>query len=179
MMDNNNNSGNLNSGDYNSGDYNSGFFNSGDYNSGNRNSGDLNSGDYNSGDYNSGFFNTNEPSVRLFNKDTDLKRSEIDIPCIHLPINEWVCEDNMTHEQKKDDPDFHSKQGTLITRTYKEAWANAWDKLNSDDKQRFLDLPNFCPDIFEEITGVRVGKKESCNGKVVEIEGKKYKLQEM
>ena len=92
----NHNSGSYNSGDRNSGDFNSGCCNSGKCNSGWHNSGDLNSGDYNSGDYNSGchnsgyhnsgyfnkgnwnsgIFNTDEPTVRAFNKPTNIKLTD-------------------------------------------------------------------------------------------------------
>jgi hypothetical protein len=175
------NSGNYNSGHYNSGSDNSGSDNSGDYNSGDRNSGIGNSGHYNSGDHNSGFFNTDEPTVRMFNKDTGKKRSNLVIPYLYLPICEWVHESKMTDEQKKADPQFHIKQGTLIKRTYKEAWAKAWSESSVELKQQFLDLPNFDPAIFLEITGidVSVDKEETYSGKIVEIDGKKYKLQEV
>ena len=173
-----NNSGYSNSGHRNSGDCNSGDCNSGHNNSGHNNSGDCNSGDYNSGNGNSGFFNTNEPTVRLFNKDTNLKRSDIDLPYIHLKLNEWIDEDKMTISQKVDNPNFYITKGILITRTYKEAWQLVWPKLDQKEKQKFLDLPNFDADIFLEITGIDV-KKQSCAGKIVEIDGKKYKLQEI
>ena len=65
----------------------------------------------------------------------------------------------MTDEQKKEDKDFHVKQGTLIERTYKEAWTLYWSEATKEDKQLFLDLPNFDSDIFEEITGIiKVGE---------------------
>jgi hypothetical protein len=157
------NSGKYNSGDYNSGKYNSGDWNSGYWNSGDWNSGDRNSGSYNSGSFNSGFFNTDEPTVRLFNKDTNIKKSDLEIPYIDLKLTEWDSETN-----------------SLITRTYKEAWSLAWKEMSEEDKNRFLNLPNFDADIFEEITGINTGKKEStCNGKIVEIDGKKYKLTEV
>ena len=75
------NSGRCNTGYYNSGHYNSGRCNSGNYNSGRCNSGDFNSGRYNtgyfnSGNFNSGDFNTNEPKMRLFNKDCDFTKRE-------------------------------------------------------------------------------------------------------
>jgi hypothetical protein len=152
--------------------------NSGHYNSGNFNSGYSNSGHYNSGNYNSGFFNTGEPTVRLFNKDTGKKRSELSIPYVELPLTEWIPEVKMTPEQKKADPNSHVRGGTLIKRTYKEAWAAAWAKAEPELKQQFLDLPNFDADIFLEITGIDV-KSKSCAGKVVEIDGKKYKLTEV
>jgi hypothetical protein len=173
------NSGHYNSGDFNSGDFNSGDFNSGHYNSGHYNSGNRNSGHYNSGHYNSGFFNTDEPNARLFNKDTGKKLSEINIPYFPIEVTEWVSEENMTDEQKKADPQFFVKRGTLITRSYKEAWQLAWSKAGENTKKLFLDLPNFDADIFLEITGIDVRKNNTYNGKIVEIDGKKYKLTEV
>jgi hypothetical protein len=40
-------------------------------------------------------------------------------------------------------------------------------------------LPEFDAEIFKEITGIDVNAKKSCDGKVVEIDGKKYKLMEV
>lgn len=172
------NSGNCNSGDCNSGNRNSGYSNSGNYNSGDYNSGDYNSGNYNSGNFNSGFFNTDEPTIRMFNKDTNLKMEGIKIPYVFLKVTEWVSKDKMTDEQKNNYPKFNTEGGALITRSYKEAWKLYWSEASKEDKQLFLDLPNFCPKIFKEITGIEVNDN-SCDGKIVEIEGKKYKLQEI
>jgi hypothetical protein len=185
------NSGNRNSGDYNSGDYNSGYrnsgnrnsgdYNSGDYNSGDYNSGDYNSGDYNSGYYNSGFFNTDEPTVRLFNKDTGKKRKDITIPFIALKVTEWISDSMMTSDEKTANPEFHVAGGYLKKRTYKEAWAAAWVDATATVRMQFVNLPNFHADIFFEITGVDLREKvePSCAGKTVEIDGKKYKLVEV
>jgi len=146
------NSGNKNSGYYNSGNWNSGYCNLGSFNSGNNNSGSYNSGNYNSGNKNSGFFNTNEPTVRMFNKDTGLKREEINIPCIYLKLTD--------------------DKGNKIN-SYKEAWKLAWEKLDNKKKNEFLNLPNFCPIIFEEITGINVNEKET---KTIIIDGKEIKI---
>ena len=175
------NSGNNNSGNNNSGYNNSGNNNSGYNNSGNRNSGNNNSGYYNSGNYNSGLFNTTTPKVRLFNKDTDIEIKDVKIPFIELKITEWISDDKMTEAQKLNDPQFFVKKGTLIKRTYKEAFVLAWKELDEKTKQKFKDLPNFDADIFFEITGVDLKQKEnlSCAGKIVEIDGKKYKLSEV
>lgn len=118
----------------------------------------------------------------MFNKDTDLEFDKVAIPYISLKINEWISENKMTEEQKKNDPQFYVKKGTLITRTYKEAFILAWSTLDEKVKQQFLDLPNFDADIFLEITGVDVRNKltpPTCSGKIVEIDGKKYKLTEV
>ena len=85
----------------------------------------------------------------------------------------------MSDAEKKANPQFHVAGGYLKKRSYKEAWALAWPALAAEVKQQFLDLPNFDADIFFEITGVDVRKPDTCAGKVVEIDGKKYKLTEV
>ena len=167
------NAGDCNSGDANSGNYNLGDWNAGDSNSGNWNSGSNNSGAYNSGDGNSGLFNTDEPTVRLFNKDSGKLRKDLDIPFVKLPITQWLDSIRLTEEQKAAHPEHKTLGGLLIKRTYKEAWAIAWKRLHPKDKQLFKDLPNFCPHIFKDITGIDVeneGKmKVDANGKFVYI----------
>ena len=162
------NSGNCNSGNWNSGDCNSGGCNSGNYNSGNRNSGgcnsggcnsgNYNSGNYNSGNWNSGFFNSNEPNVRMFNKDTKLKKDDINIPSwCYFNLTVWVSHDTATEEDKE----VHKKEietcgGFLKTLEYKEAWKLAYDKTNDKEKIQLFNLPNFDVDIFKEISGIDV-----------------------
>ncbi len=176
------NSGNRNSGNWNSGNWNSGDWNSGNLNSGNWNSGNRNSGDLNSGNWNSGWFNTNEPKARFFNKDSDFTISELreagNLPdCSGFYLTKWIYDSEMTNQEKIDNPKFHVAGGYLKTFEYKEAFATFWKETTEENKKKFLNLPNFDADIFLEITGVDVRKKEvSCAGKIVEIEGKKYKL---
>ena len=40
--------------------------------------------------------------------------------------------------------------------TLKEAWELMWDNITNDQKQEFLNLPNFDAKIFEEITGIKI-----------------------
>ena len=153
------NSGHRNSGHYNSGDYNSGNRNSGHCNSGHCNSGDYNSGDYNSGNYNSGWFNTNEPKMRFFNKESDFTYSEMygKLPhSMEFYLTKWISETNMTESEKKENPNFYATEGYLKEFTYKEAWENFWRDTDEENKQKFLNLPNFDAKIFEEITGIDV-----------------------
>jgi hypothetical protein len=169
------NSGNWNSGYSNSGDRNSGYgnsgysnsgdWNSGNWNSGNWNSGDRNSGDWNSGDENSGIFNTDEPFMRAFNKETNIKmsdwRNSDDYICFDIPLNEWIYSENMTEEEKKEHPEHKTTGGYLKTFTYKEAWANFWKETDEVNRKKFLALPNFDEKVFEDITGIKVGTKET------------------
>ena len=155
------NSGNRNSGDENSGNWNSGDRNSGDWNSGNRNSGDRNSGDensgnWNSGDRNSGYFNTNEPLIRIFNKETNLKITDINFPSfLYFDLNVWVSHDTATNEEKEE----HKQEievcgGFLKTLEYKEAFRLAWDKASKKEHKKLLKLPNWNNEIFKEISGI-------------------------
>ena len=137
------NSGTGNSGDFNSGDFNSGTGNSGNscsgkWNSGNGNSGTGNSGDFNSGKWNSGFFNSNEPEVRIFNKQTNKKREEINIPVwCYFYLTVWVSHDTATEEEKeKHKKEIEECGGFLKTLEYKDAWRLAWDKVNKEEHKK-------------------------------------------
>ena len=157
----NHNSGNWNSGNRNSGDCNSGDCNSGDCNSGNCNSGDWNSGNWNSGNWNSGnrnlgFFNSDEPCVRMFNKITDKKRNEINIPhWCYFDLTVWVSHDTANDKEKEEHKnEIETCGGYLKTLEYKEAWRLAWDKVDKDQHKELLKLPNWDNEVFKEITGI-------------------------
>ena len=156
------NSGDLNSGNRNSGDLNSGNRNSGNWNSGNRNSGNWNSGNWNSGNWNSGFFNTTTPDeILVFNK---LCSSKIWSECIKpnfifFKLTEWISKKNMTDQEKINNPNFFVSGGYLKINGYKEAWRKSWNNTSDDDRQLVLNLPNFCPKVFLEISGIDVIKE--------------------
>ena len=140
----------------NSGNRNSGNWNSGDWNSGDCNSGNWNSGNWNSGNCNSGFFNTNEPFVRMFNKDTKLKKYEIDIPLFcHFDLTVWVSHDTATEEEKEEhNEEIKTCSGFLKTLDYKEAWRLAWNKASKEEHLEMLKLPNWDNEVFKEISGI-------------------------
>ena len=152
----NRNSGNRNSGDWNSGDRNSGDCNSGDWNSGNWNSGDCNSGNWNSGNWNSGLFNSNEPCVRMFNKMTDKKRDNVQIPSwCYFDLTVWVSHDTATEEEKEAHKvEIETCGGFLKTLEYKEAWRLAWNKASIEERKKLFGLPNWDNEVFKEITGI-------------------------
>jgi len=155
------NSGNRNSGNGNSGYRNSGDGNSGDRNSGYRNSGNWNSGNWNKTNYSSGFFNSKDGTVRMFNKDSGFSRDEfyqkITIPaCLHFDLTEWVSSENMTDKEKKNNPKYETAGGYLKTLTYKEASVKSISKATDKEKGQIRALPNYDPDVFEEIFGIRI-----------------------
>jgi len=171
----NRNSGDRNSGDWNSGNRNSGYRNSGDWNSGDRNSGDWNSGYGNSSNRQSGIFNSTETTVRMFNKETNLKWEDIDHPSFYeFDLNKWIPESEMTDEEKKADPQFFVRQGYLKTYGWNEAWANFWKNTDEENRQKFLHLPNFDPVVFKGITGIDV--EVEAKPETIEIGGTKYEV---
>ena len=155
------NSGNHNADDYNTGNWNIGIFNSGNcntgnYNSGSYNCGNHNSGDWNTGDYNNGYFNTDEPFVRMFNKDTKLTKDEVHIPqfCF-FGLTVWVSGDNATEEEKKTyKKEIDTCGGFLKKLDYKEAWRLAWNKADKQEHLKMLELPNWDNEVFKEISGI-------------------------
>ena len=81
----------------------------------------------------------------------------------------------MTDEEKKENPNFFVSQGYLKTVSWEEAWKVYWEKSDKEEKDRVLNLPNFDAAVFKDITGIDVGAK-NCEGKMVEVDGVKYKL---
>ena len=156
--------------------------NTGEENTGNRNSGHSNSGNRNSGygnstDRETGIFNTTQGKLRLFNKQTDLTWDEIDHPHFDdFYLNKWISEPDMTTNEKKRQADYHVRGGYLKTYGWEEAWANYWRDSDQEEKDKVLNLPNFDPEIFKEITGIDVGKS---NKETIEIGGIEYDKNEV
>ena len=135
---------------------------------------ETNSGGWNSGDWNSGFFCTDEPPVRMFNKDTDITRGDIDFPdFFYFDLAEWAGASDMTDDEKAEHPLYKTTEGYLKTYSYHEAWQNAWDNANEEDRNKVFDLPNFDAEIFLEITGIDVRKSDEAT---IEIGGKKWRV---
>jgi hypothetical protein len=152
------NTGDCNTGNRNTGDCNTGCQNTGCQNTGNRNIGDCNTGDWNTGNWNTGYFNTKEQTVFLFNKDTGKYRNEINLPSfLYFNLTVWVSCDTATKEEMT----AHKQEieicgGFLKTLKYKEAFKLAWDKASEEEHEQVKNLPNFDPDIFYEISGIRI-----------------------
>ena len=144
--------------------------NDGNWNSGYRNSGDRNSGDWNSGDRNSGFFNkcngnngvfcTEDPTIKIFDKDTNMTLYEFinskynnALRSVKLKLTEWI---EYTEEEMKEDKNKRLIGGYLKEYSYKEACANWWSELTEENKEIIKSIPNFDKEKFYEITGIKI-----------------------
>lgn len=168
------NSGNCNYGVYNTGDGNCGVGgNTGDGNTGRENSGYYNDGSKNSGYFNkcdnsTGFFCSEEENVRLFNRPSNMKRSEFEespyfkaLCSVPFNLTEWV------ENSSKEDSDTPAKQslgGHLKTYTYQEACYNWWNAMTQENRSIVMSMPNFDADVFYEITGIDLRKEHEKGG---------------
>jgi hypothetical protein len=153
------NAGDWNAGDRNTGNWNAGDRNTGDMNTGNMNTGNRNTGNWNSTNYSTGFFNSIEQPIYVFNKRLSISRDEfIEHRGVQLlldttfPLTEWVPLSDIQEPTEED----KARDGRLVERSHKEAWAILWSNLSDSEKQAVKTIPNFDADVFEEITGIRV-----------------------
>ena len=160
------NTGNCNTGDWNTGNWNTGDRNTGNWNTGNRNTGNCNTGDWNTTSFSGGCFNTEPSKIYLFNKPSDWTLQDwFDSRALHLlnqidnyPL-EYVYFDDMTDEEKATHPEAKTTGGYLKERTTADSAREWWACLDDDERNVIYSLPNFDPEIFEEITGIDVTKK--------------------
>ena len=173
IVDNKHNTGDYNTGGYNSGNYNTGSYNSGDYNTGYYNSGNLNSGNNNTGDYNTGICNTGNYNSGCFNSGICNTGN-----CNAGMYNSGDCNSG-THNTGKynsgcynsgcfntDEPKMRMFN-KACDMTYNEfllsidysftsfCYRIHDNELLPEDRARIEALPNYDPDIFTEITGIK------------------------
>lgn len=158
------NTGIWNTGDCNTGGRNTGHWNTGNYNTGNCNTGSWNTGSWNSTDFSTGFFNSQSQPIYMFNKPTNIcikdarRLKGVEILSRKYASSWWIYSHNMTDEEKLAHPEHEVTGGYLKTVDFKTACKMMWDKLDADDRQAVMDLPNFDADVFEEITGIKIEK---------------------
>jgi hypothetical protein len=80
---------------------------------------------------------------------------------LYFKLHKWISENDMTDQEKIDNPKFYVAKGYLKKFEYKEAAQLAWDGASKEEKEDTLRLPNFDADIFYQIFGMDVRKQES------------------
>ena len=123
----------------------------------------CNSGDWNSGDWNSGYCNTTEPTVRLFDHQTDITFSDFKwsraygLLC-HIPSDRlnWKYSEYMTDDEKAAHPEHETTGGFLyLEKADRQAW---WESLSDESKAAITSMPYFDADKFYKCTNIRVEK---------------------
>ena len=121
----------------------------------------CNSGNWNSGNWNSGYCNTTEPTVRLFDHQTDITFSDFkwsraygllcNIPSDCLT---WKYSEYMTDDEKAAHPEHETTGGFLyLEKADRQAW---WESLSDDSKAAITSMPYFDAEKFFICTGIKV-----------------------
>ena len=130
------------------------------------NSGNRNSGDWNSGNRNSGYCNTTEPTIRLFDHQTDITFSDFwqsrayDLLCsIPSDCLTWKYSEYMTDDEKATHPEHETTGGFLyLEKADRQAW---WESLSDESKVAITSMPYFDADKFYKCTNIRVERNNA------------------
>ena len=157
------NTGDRNTGDRNTGDKNTGNCNIGNYNTGNRNAGCWNTGDYNTGNWNAGVFNTENSLLTFFDKPSEwtydqwlYSDARKILETKEQKVFEWINEKDMSDEEKIKNPTYKTTGGYLKVYDAVEETQLWWDFLSEDEKQVFINLPNYDEEKFAAILGIKL-----------------------
>ena len=121
----------------------------------------CNSGNCNSGNWNSGYCNTTEPTVRLFDHQTDITFSDFKwsraygLLC-HIPSDclTWKYSEYMTDDEKAAHPEHETTGGFLyLEKADRQAW---WESLSDDSKAAITSMPYFDAEKFFICTDIKV-----------------------
>ena len=115
----------------------------------------------NSGNRNSGYCNTTEPTIRLFDHQTDITFSDFrnsraygllcNIPSDCLT---WKYSEYMTDDEKTAHPEHETTGGFLyLEKADRQAW---WESLSDDSKAAITSMPYFDAEKFFICTGIKV-----------------------
>ena len=126
----------------------------------------CNSGDWNSGNRNSGYCNTTEPTVRLFDHQTDITFSDFrqsrayGLLCsIPLDRLNWKYSEYMTDDEKAEHPEHETTGGFLyLEKADRQAW---WESLSDESKAAIISMPYFDADKFYKCTNIRVERNNA------------------
>ena len=165
------------------------------------NAGHWNTGNWNTGNRNTGYCNTVSPLLTLvFNQECTFEQWEnAEKPrWLYFSCINWVSEENMTRQEKEDNPLFTGTGGYLKKYSYHEAAKLSWDSVDDDDRLKTYNLPNFDADIAHEIFGIdfkswideynqtqkyqiideynQTQESTEIKPEIIELNGKKYQL---
>ena len=106
---------------------------------------------------------TKEQNIMLFDKDSDMTYIEWFnsnardlLNTIPKRVVEWIDSENMTDDEKKNNPTYDCTGGYLKVLDESECAQVWWDGLKNREKDVIKSIPNFDSDIFKKCTGITV-----------------------
>ena len=156
------------------GDQSTGYGSTGDQSTGDRSTGDQSTGYGSTGygsagyrstgnwsisSYSTGHFSTEDyAGFGAFNKPCTPERwvNAYKPDWLYFHLTEWVETDNMSDQEKEDNPSYKTTGGYLRVYGYQEAFQKSYNAANREEQLKIKELPNFDADIFFEISGIRI-----------------------
>jgi len=141
-----------------------GHWSTGDRSTGNGSTGDRSTGHCSTGhwsisNYSTGHFSTEDyAGFGAFNKPcTPDEWANADKPnWLYFDLTEWVSTDNMSDQEKEDNPSYKTTEGYLRVYGYQEAFQKSYNEASREDQLNIKELPNFDADVFFTISGIRI-----------------------
>lgn len=75
---------------------------------------------------------------------------------IPLKPARWICADEMTEAEKAEHPEYKTTGGYLKEIDTSNCYIEWWERLTEEEKDVIKNIPNFDPDKFYLITGIKV-----------------------
>lgn len=97
---------------------------------------------------------------------------------LYFNLTEWIDKDDMSEEEKKEHPEYATIGGYLKVYGFQEAFQKSYNEAPREEQVKIKNLPNFNPDKFYQISGIRVdeAKKETI---LTDENGKKYRIKDV
>jgi hypothetical protein len=73
---------------------------------------------------------------------------------LYFQLTEWLPSDELSNQEKANNPLHVVTGGILKTYEYKEAFQRSWERADPADRIKVMDLPNFDAEIFFQISGI-------------------------
>lgn len=156
----------------------------GNSSTGHHSTGDNSTGNWSISNYSSGHFSTIDYSgFSVFNKECSFEdwQNWKKPSWLYFGLTEWIPENDMTNEEKENNPTYITTGGYLKVYDYKEAFQRSYNNATREEQLKIKTCPNFDAEIFYEISGIRVDEEpEQVESLItIEIEGLKKRLEEL
>jgi hypothetical protein len=173
--------GNRSTGGWSTGHGSTGGWSTGDHSTGNSSTGHYSTGDRSTGNwsisnYSTGHFSTEDYSgFGCFDKPCTIEEWEnAEKPgWLFFDLTKWIAKDDMTDEEKWQNPRYKTTGGYLKAYDYKEAFQKSYNSATREEQLKIKNLPNFDAEKFYQISGIRIDEEEN----ILIENGKKYRVE--
>ena len=161
--------GNFSTGNFSTGNQSTGYRSTGNESTGDQSTGDQSTGNGSTGDQSTGNWSISSYSTGHFSTEDYAGFGAFNKPCtpdewanadkpdwLYFHPTEWVETDNMSDQEKEDNPSYKTTDGYLNVYGYQEAFKKSYNEATREEQLKIKELPNFDADVFFTISGIRI-----------------------